>query len=552
MKKIKIFISAIILGISPLLAQNNAEDKGFEISKNLEIFSSVYKNIHLNYVDDIEPGKLMTTAINAMLSSLDPYTNYIPESNIEDVKLQLMGQYGGIGSLIHQKGNFVYIAEPYEGLPADKVGLKPGDKILEIDGEDAEGRTTPEVSDRLRGQAGSKVKIKVERNGKVLEKTIVREEIKLKPVPYYGFVGNTDYGYIKLTEFTQNAAKEVGTALNKLKSQNSNIKGVILDLRGNGGGLLNEAVDIVNLFVPKSELVVQTKGKVVAKNTKHYTRNNPMDTEIPVVVLIDGYSASASEIVSGSLQDLDRAVIIGSRSFGKGLVQNILPLTYNSQMKVTVSKYYIPSGRCIQALDYSHKDENGKATKVPDSLKTAFKTRNGRTVYDGFGIEPDVEIQDSLVADITIALMRNFLVFDYATEFVNKHESILPAGEFEITDEIYNDFKEFLKDKKYEYFTSTERALKLLREAAKEDKYIAAISDNIDELEKKIHSDKSIDLEKNKKEISELLKAEILSRYYYEKGRIEGTLKTDPEIIEAISILSDSARYNKILNKGKK
>ena len=344
----------------------------------------------------------------------------------------------------------------------------------------------------------------------------------------------------------------MGTALNKLKSQNSNIKGVILDLRGNGGGLLNEAVDIVNLFVPKSELVVQTKGKVAAKNTKHYTRNNPMDTEIPVVVLIDGYSASASEIVSGSLQDLDRAVIIGSRSFGKGLVQNILPLTYNSQMKVTVSKYYIPSGRCIQALDYSHKDENGKATKVPDSLKTAFKTRNGRTVYDGFGIEPDVEIQDSLVADITIALMRNFLVFDYATEFVNKHESILPAGEFEITDEIYNDFKEFLKDKKYEYFTSTERALKLLREAAKEDKYIAAISDNIDELEKKIHSDKSIDLEKNKEEISELLKAEILSRYYYEKGRIEGTLKTDPEIIEAISILSDSARYNKILNKGKK
>ena len=413
MNKIKISVIVCLLMFSTcVVAQNKYDDKGFEISKNLEIFSTVYKNLQLNYVDDIEPGKLMKTAIDAMLASLDPYTVYIPESEIEDVKMQLMGQYGGIGMLIHQRGDYVYASEPYEGMPADLAGLKAGDKILEIDGQSAEGKTTAEVSSALRGQAGTELKVKIERDGKVLEKTLTRREIKLKPVPYYGLLDN-DYGYIKLNEFTQNASKDVKDAFLTLKSKNSNLKGLILDLRGNGGGLLNEAVDLVNIFVNKHELVVQTKGKVASRNTKHHTRNAPVDKDIPIVVLIDGYSASASEIVAGSLQDLDRAVVIGSRSFGKGLVQNILPLTYNSQMKVTVSKYYIPSGRCIQALDYAHRDENGRATKVPDSLKTAFKTRNGRVVYDGFGIEPDVEIVDSsMMGNITVALVRNMLIFD--------------------------------------------------------------------------------------------------------------------------------------------
>lgn len=551
MNKIKIFALALVLAVSSAWAQNTNNDKGFEISKNLEIFSNVYKSLQLNYVDDIEPGKLMKTAIDAMLSSLDPYTVYIPESDIEDVKLQLMGQYGGVGSLIHQNGKYVYIAEPYEGLPADKAGLRPGDKILEIDGQSAEGKTTADVSSILRGQAGTEVTLKLERDGKAFETTIRRQEIKLKPVPYYGFV-DKNYGYIKLNEFTQNAAKDVASALDKLKADNPAMQGLILDLRGNGGGLLNEAVDIVNLFVPRGELVVQTKGKVAAKNTRHYTRNNPKYKDLPVAVLIDGYSASASEIVSGALQDLDRAVVIGNRSYGKGLVQNILPLTYNSQMKVTVSKYYIPSGRCIQALDYSHRDEAGKATKVPDSLKTAFRTRNGRTVYDGFGIEPDVEVKDTiLVGNITIALMRKFLIFDYATTFAKKHKSIASPAEFEITDDIYADFKEYLKGKEYSYSTATEKALDLLKEAAKDEKYIDAIATDIDNLVQKVHSDKAIDLEKNREDISELLKSEILGRYYYEKGRIEGSLKTDKEVKEAIDILGNKERYNSILGNAK-
>lgn len=534
-----------------VVAQNKYDDKGFEISKNLEIFSTVYKNLQLNYVDDIEPGKLMKTAIDAMLASLDPYTVYIPESEIEDVKMQLMGQYGGIGMLIHQRGDYVYASEPYEGMPANLAGLKAGDKILEIDGQSAEGKTTAEVSSALRGQAGTELKVKIERDGKVLEKTLTRREIKLKPVPYYGLVDN-DYGYIKLNEFTQNASKDVKDAFLTLKSKNSNLKGLILDLRGNGGGLLNEAVDLVNIFVNKHELVVQTKGKVASRNTKHHTRNAPVDKDMPIVVLIDGYSASASEIVAGSLQDLDRAVVIGSRSFGKGLVQNILPLTYNSQMKVTVSKYYIPSGRCIQALDYAHRDENGRATKVPDSLKTAFKTRNGRVVYDGFGIEPDVEIVDSsMVGNITVALVRNMLIFDYATDYAKKHSSILPAADFEITDEIYADFTDFLKDKKYEYSTSTEKALELLKEAAKDEKYIESIADDIEKLIQKVHSDKAIDLQKNREDISGFIKSELLTRYYYEKGRIEGMLNNDDEVKAAIEILSDKDRYNNILTHGK-
>lgn len=552
MNKVRISVMVCLIMFSTYaVAQNKYDDKGFEISKNLEIFSTVYKNLQLNYVDDVEPGKLMKTAIDAMLSSLDPYTVYIPESEIEDVKMQLMGQYGGIGMLIHQRGNYVYASEPYEGMPADLAGIKAGDKILEVNGESAEGKTTSEVSSALRGQAGTELKVKVERDGKVIEKTLTRREIKLKAVPYYGLIDN-DYGYIKLNEFTQNASNDVKNAFSVLKSQNPNLKGVILDLRGNGGGLLNEAVDLVNIFVNKHELVVQTKGKVASRNSKHYTRNAPIDKDIPLVVLIDGYSASASEIVAGSLQDLDRAVVLGNRSFGKGLVQNILPLTYNSQMKVTVSKYYIPSGRCIQALDYAHRDENGRATKVPDSLKTAFKTRNGRVVYDGFGIEPDVEIVDSsVVGNITVALARNMLIFDFATEYVKTHPTIAPAAEFEITDEIYADFINFLKDKKYDYSTSTEKALELLKEAAKDEKYIESIADDIEVMIKKVHSDKAIDLQKNREDISELLKSEILTRYYYEKGRIEGLLEDDKEVKAAVEILSDKDRYNNILTHRK-
>ena len=421
MKKI---ILVLFLAFSTFV---QAQDKGFEISKNLEIFANVYKNVHLNYVDDVDPGKLMKTAIDAMLSSLDPYTNFYAESDIEDVKLQLLGEYGGVGALIHQQDGKIYVAEPYEGLPADKAGLKAGDRILEVNGTSTEGKTTSDVSGAMRGQSGTDVKLKLSRDGRTFDCTLTRQEIKLPNVPYSGILPS-GIGYIKLSEFTQEAGKNVREAFRQLKKERPDMPGLIIDLRGNGGGLMNEAVEIVGMFVKRGELVVETKGKLASKNVKSYTRNVPEDLDMPVAVLIDGYSASASEIVSGSLQDFDRAVIIGSRSYGKGLVQNILPMTYNTQMKVTVSKYYIPSGRCIQALDYSHRDENGRATRVPDSLKTAFKTRNGRTVYDGYGIEPDVEVEQEYMSALSVVLVQKFLIFDYATQFVKTHPTIAPPS----------------------------------------------------------------------------------------------------------------------------
>lgn len=549
MKRI-VAVVALAMTLTVGFTAKGQDDKGFEISKNLEIFANVYKNVHQNYVDDVEPGKLMKTAIDAMLSSLDPYTNYYAESDMEDVKLQLLGEYGGVGALIHQEGNKIYVAEPYEGLPADKAGLKAGDRILEVNGESTDGKSTSDVSGAMRGQAGSSVKLKLERDGKTFEKTLTRQEIKLPNVPYSGMVtGNV--GYIKLDEFTQEAGKNVREAFKRLKAQNPDMKGVIIDLRGNGGGLMAEAVDIVNIFVKKGELVVETKGKVASKNIRSYTRNAPEDTEIPVAVLIDGYSASASEIVSGSLQDFDRAVILGTRSYGKGLVQNILPMAYNTQMKVTVSKYYIPSGRCIQAIDYSHRDENGRAIRVPDSLKTAFKTRNGRTVYDGFGIEPDVEVEPEYISQLSITLVQKFLIFNYVNKFVKEHATIAPASEFEVDDVIYNDFVKWLKDKDYSYTTATERMLKDLRDMAKEESYYEALSKELDKLEEQLKKDKADDLTKFKGEISELLKREILCRYYYQKGRVEGALKNDKEVRKAVEILNDQKTYNELLTKKK-
>ncbi|MBQ3580251.1 MAG: S41 family peptidase [Bacteroidales bacterium] len=542
MKKI---ILVLFLAFSTFV---QAQDKGFEISKNLEIFANVYKNVHLNYVDDVDPGKLMKTAIDAMLSSLDPYTNFYAESDIEDVKLQLLGEYGGVGALIHQQDGKIYVAEPYEGLPADKAGLKAGDRILEVNGTSTEGKTTSDVSGAMRGQSGTDVKLKLSRDGRTFDCTLTRQEIKLPNVPYSGILPS-GIGYIKLSEFTQEAGKNVREAFRQLKKERPDMPGLIIDLRGNGGGLMNEAVEIVGMFVKRGELVVETKGKLASKNVKSYTRNVPEDLDMPVAVLIDGYSASASEIVSGSLQDFDRAVIIGSRSYGKGLVQNILPMTYNTQMKVTVSKYYIPSGRCIQALDYSHRDENGRATRVPDSLKTAFKTRNGRTVYDGYGIEPDVEVEQEYMSALSVVLVQKFLIFDYATQFVKTHPTIAPPSQFEITDEIYSDFRQFLAGKEYTYSTSTEKYLEDLKTIAKEEKYLEALDGDIKALEAKLKADKADDLTKYREEISEMLKSEILSRYYYQKGRIEGSLVHDKDVLKAVEILTDKAQYQKILTK---
>ena len=535
-KKIIVGLVGLVGLVGPLHAQNT--DRGFEIAKNLEIFSSVYKQLNLNYVDDVDPGKTIKVAIDAMLASMDPYTNYFPESDIEDVKLQLMGEYGGVGAIIIQRGDSIYISEPYKGLPADEAGLKAGDRIVAVNGESTRGKKTPDVSGAMRGQAGTQVTLRLERDGKEFERTLTRREIKLPNVPYSGFVGaNEDVGYIKLDEFTADAAKNVREAFVRLKKEKPAMRGVILDLRGNGGGLMNEAVDIVNIWVPRGILVVETKGKVAAKNLKSFTRLQPEDTEIPLAVIIDGGSASASEIVSGSLQDLDRAVVIGQRSFGKGLVQNILPMPYNSQMKVTVSKYYIPSGRCIQAIDYSHRDENGRALKVPDSLKTAFKTKSGRTVYDGFGIEPDIEVEPDYMSNLGMALAQKLLVFDYATQFYRTHKEIAPAREFEISDDIYSDFCRFLKEKKLSYNTVTERYIKDLREVAKQEKYDGAIEQHLNEMEKRLAAEKEDDLQKHRDEVCEMLKSEILTRYYYDEGRLAGALRTDKVILRAIDEL---------------
>jgi len=523
-------------------------DKGFEISKNLEIFANVYKNLHMNYVDDVDPGKTMKVAIDAMLASMDPYTNYFAESDMEDVKMQVLGQYGGIGSLIHQEGGKIFVAEPYEGLPADKAGLKIGDRIVAVNGESTEGKTNADVSSAMRGQAGTQVTLRLEREGKEFDVTITRAEIRLPNVPYSGMVeGNI--GYIRLDEFTQNAAKNVREAFKKLKRDNPGMKGIILDLRGNGGGLMGEAVDIVNIWVPQNELVVETKGKVVSKNIKSRTRMPAEDLDIPVAVLINGQSASASEIVSGSLQDLDRAVVIGERSYGKGLVQNILPMPYNSQMKVTVSKYFIPSGRCIQAIDYKHRDENGRAIKVPDSLKTAFSTRHGRTVYDGFGIEPDIEVEHPTSSLLSVALYNRFHFFNYAIKFHREHDTIPAPKDFVITDEIYHDFINYLSDKTYEYTTYTENIISDLRKVAEEEEYMDNLKQQIEQLEKTYKEAKKDDLIRHRDEISQLLQDAILVHYYYRKGSIEGALSQDPDVKKAVEILSSPTEYNKILNR---
>lgn len=549
----KKFFFMPLLCLLPLLgtAQTKddvAGDRGFEIAKNLEIFANVYKNINTYYVDDIEPGKTMKIAIDAMLANLDPYTNYFPESSIEDVKLQLMGEYGGVGALIHQKGDSIYVAEPYEGFPAQKAGIKAGDRYVSIDGESVAGKKVGDISEKLRGQAGTTVEVELERDGKTFTKTLKREKVKFPAVPYYGIVKGSQIGYIKLNEFTQGAAVQVRQAFEKLKQDTPHLQGVILDLRGNGGGLMNEAVDLVNIFVKRGEMIVETKGKTASRNTKSYTTQQPADLNIPLAVLVDGSSASSSEIVSGSLQDLDRAVVIGSRTLGKGLVQNVLPMEYNTQMKVTVSKYYIPSGRCVQAIDYAHRDENGRPLTVPDSLKTAFKTRNGRTVYDGFGIEPDVDIPMEYMNMLEVTLMQKFLIFDYATQYAAQHPTVPAAADFAITDEIYNDFKNFLAKQNYEYKTATERIIDEVRKMAKDECYLDSINDELGVLEQQLAIAKSHDLDQFRPQVSMLLKGEILSRYYYQKGRIEGSLAEDPCVTKAIAVLMDKDGYKDTLN----
>ena len=525
-----------------------AESKEFDLLKHLEIFGSIYKELVLNYVDEVQTGDLMQHAVNAMLSTLDPYTVYIPESNIEDYKILTMGQYGGIGSLIHWRDGYVYIAEPYEGFPADRAGLKPGDKIVRLNGEDTKGRNVDEVSALLKGQAGTALDLVVEREGvrDPISVRLIRQEIKIDNVTYSGMLRDHT-GYIRLDGFTQGAAGEVKQALLQLKKEGA--EQLILDLRYNGGGLLDEAVKIVNLFCDKGLPVVSTRGKQRDRNNTFYTTESPVDKDIPLVILTSRGTASASEIVSGALQDYDRAVIMGERTFGKGLVQNILPLPYNAQLKVTVSKYYIPSGRCVQAIDYSRKDEDGHAPKIPDSLRTAFQTKGGRTVYDGDGIEPDLEKVYPTMGYALATLVTRHHIFDFANAYKRRHADIGPIDSFAVTDALYDEFLQFMRSRDYTYQTGSEMLLDEMKDRLTADSSMdsEAVRTAYEQLKQAVAATKEGDLLREKQAISETLLEEIVSRYYYQKGRAQAELRQDEWVDTAIDLMNDRAEYKRIL-----
>ncbi|MCB9225912.1 MAG: S41 family peptidase [Chitinophagales bacterium] len=547
--KTKLAILLLVVFIFGIAASSTTEY--FEISKNLEIFATLYKELNSYYVDDIEPNEFMREGIDAMLKSLDPYTNFYSEAEIEDYRFQTTGKYGGIGSLIKNDGNYIVITEPYKDYPADKAGLKAGDKIETIDGINVKGKNSEEVSKLLKGEPGTAISVEVLRpqvDGSTKKMTfeIKREEVKVNNVPYYGMASD-DVGYIKLSNFTQNAGKEVQDALKALEEKTPNLKGVILDVRGNPGGLLHEAVNIVNVFVPKGQLVVTTKGKIKEWEKEFNTLNSATDTEIPLVVLTSRSSASASEIVSGSVQDLDRGVIIGQKTFGKGLVQTTRKLEYNTQLKVTTAKYYIPSGRCIQAINYAERDENGAVSKIPDSLKVAFKTHNGRTVYDGGGVDPDITTEVKPLTDITVSLLRKDLMFEYATLYKLKNAELRDGEDFRLSDTEYQDFVNWLQDKEYDYVTDSEELLKEFKETAEKEDYFDGVQDEFEALKTKVAHDKEKDLQKQKNEIRRFLEEEIVTRYFYREGAIKNGFVYDKEIKKALETLNDSKAYNDLL-----
>ena len=538
----KKFFYLFIIGCLGLVAFK-AEDY-FEISKNLDIFAEVYKEVNTTYVDEVQPGELIRAAIDGMLKSLDPYTNFYSEAQAEDYRYQTTGTYAGIGSTIRTIGDYVYIDSPVDDFPAFKAGLLPGDKILAVDGVDMKGKTASDVTDYLKGKAGTTFSIKIARLGEGdLTKSITRETIKIKNVPYYGIIED-NIGYMQLTRFTPDAGKEVRDAVIALKAEGAT--SLVLDLRNNGGGLLHEAINIVNVFVPRGETIVITKGKFQEDNRTYKTLNSPVDTEIPLVVLINDGSASASEIVSGSLQDLDRAVLIGQNSFGKGLVQTTKRLTYNTSMKITTAKYYIPSGRLIQRLDYGNK-VNGKAVAVADSIKKEFKTKNGRNVIDGEGIQPDLNIEEYKYSKLAISLIRNDLIFQFANEYRSKNPQISGPKIYDVSNETFEDFKSFLKDKEYEYTTNTEKNLDKLIDQAKDDKYYELLKGELTSLKAALESTKKADLDNNKQELKELLEYEIVRRYYFEKGKVEVGFDDDLEWAKTKSIFSNTTEYNGLL-----
>lgn len=538
-------VAAGVALVGGLMAARPAE-RYFDIAKNLDIFATLYKEVNTYYVDEVDPNALIKEGIDKMLESLDPYTNYIPEDEIEDFRTMTTGQYAGIGTVIGKRKDKATVLMNYEGYPAQKAGLLIGDEVLSIDGTDVNRKGGTDVSKLLKGQAGTKVKLTVHRFGKPNPLTfeLTRERVKINNVPYYGMIGS-DIGYIQLKDFNQEAGRDVKKALVELKDKGA--KSVVLDLRDNPGGLLHEAVNICNLFLPKDLDMVATKGKVTEWNKQHRSLSQPVDTTIPVAVLVNNYSASASEIVSGVMQDYDRGVLVGVRTYGKGLVQITRPLSYNSTLKVTTAKYYIPSGRCIQAIDYSRRTAEGKAVTIADSARMAFKTKHGRPVYDGGGVSPDVEVKLPAPTPIAQSLLAKGLIFDYATEYRNTHANIPAADKFSIDDAEYSKFVQWLGGKEYDYTTRVETSLGELEEYAKKENYYADIRDQVDGLRKKMSHNKDQDLVKNKREISELLEQEILSRYYWERGIKEASFDSDPQLMEALTVLRTPTRYKSLL-----
>ncbi len=520
----------------------------FEIAKNLDIFATLFKEVNTYYVDEVDPEELINTGINAMLSSLDPYTNFIPEEDAAEYRTMTTGEYAGIGSLIGKVNGKNVITMPNKGFPADKAGLKIGDELIEVDGINVEKKSISDISKLLKGRANTDVTIKVRRYGieDPVDFTITRGLIIIDNVPYYGMVDDNS-GYIRLTDFTTNATKEVKTALQDLKSQGA--ENVILDLRGNPGGLLYEAVNVCNIFLSKGLEVVSTKGKVADWNKTYRTLNNAFDVSIPLAVLTNTASASASEIVAGVIQDYDRGIIVGRKTFGKGLVQTTRPLTYNSQLKVTTAKYYTPSGRCIQKLDYSHRLADGSVDSIPDSLKVAFQTSHGRTVYDGGGVLPDIETESEFLAPITISLLQKALLFDYATAYY--YENTAPPDDvrnFILSDAEYDDFLLWLGKKEYDYKTNVEESIEKLIDNAKKENYYSEIEAQIANLESKVKHNKESDLITFKEQIKSILEENIVSRYFLISGEIEASLDNDTDLQAAIKVLDDSNRYRKILN----
>ncbi len=552
MKKIILFTCLLVSSISIFA---NSKDRHFELSKNLEIFNSLYKSLNLHYVDTIPLNKMVKAGIDGMLRNIDPYTVYIPAEKDEDFTLMTTGEYAGVGAIITQRDSAIYINEVYVDMPAYNAGLRAADKIVSVDKtEITKKHTTSQVSEMLRGIPGTEVKVGIlhPKETKVKYYNITRKQIYINPITYYNVVAD-NIGYINLSSFTDNCSSELKKAYLELKDRG--IKGLIIDLRNNGGGLLREAINISNFFLPKGEVIVSTKGKSESENTSYKAHNNPIDTDIPLVIMVNDESASASEIVAGAMQDLDRAVIVGNRTFGKGLVQGTFPVAYDGKLKVTTAKYYTPSGRCIQAINYTQK-EGEKSDIIPDSLTTEFKTKGGRIVRDGRGITPDVKYTHKNDADslsrayFCYELMLQNICFDYATEFTLKNPTIGSVKDFSISDSTYNDFKEFVKSKNFKYENASEKKLKDLIEAIKKENYYEESKDILDSLEKKLEHTTDVELDKFRKDVSELLSAEIVKRYYFSKGEAEQYLKSDEVLDLSIEILNDPKRYNEIL-KGK-